>query len=106
MVLPELLASIFASNTLEDFIARQRYSRTRVASYLLFFPPGCSSWNLVKSYTSWSTMIHRLSALLCDATSLAENDLDMVRVVVGKKVGVEEDDGEGIGKRGRKTRRY
>jgi hypothetical protein len=61
---------------------------------------------LVKSYTSWSTMIHRLSALLCDATSLVENDLDIMCVaVVGKKIGVEED-GEGIGKRRRKTRHY
>ena len=51
-------------------------------------------------------MIHKLSALLCDATSLVENDLDMMCVVVvGKKVEVEED-GEGIGKRRKKTRHY
>lgn len=105
MVLPELLASIFTSNTLKNYNTGQRYATNSVPSYLLFFPPGCSSWNLVKSYTSWSTMIHRLSALLCDATSLIENDLDMMCVVVGKKVDVEED-GEGIGKRRRKTRRY
>ena len=51
-------------------------------------------------------MIHRLSALLCDATSLVENDLDMLCVVVvGKKMDVEEDR-KGIGKRRRKTRHY
>jgi len=51
-------------------------------------------------------MIQRLSALLCDATSLVENDLDMVcDVVVWRTVEVEEDR-EGIRKRRRKTRHY
>ena len=44
----------------------------------IFFPPGCSSWNLVKSYTSSSTISQRLSALLCDATSALEYVADMV----------------------------
>lgn len=45
-------------------------------------------------------MIQRLSALLCDATSLAENDLDMVICLEEEKVvgyGERPGDGEGEG---------
>jgi hypothetical protein len=43
----------------------------------LFFPPGCSSWKLVRSYTSSSTMMYRSLGVLCDATSAAEKRCDM-----------------------------
>lgn len=82
MVLPELLGSILASDTLKDWeLLISSETAWPGARCLLFFPPGCSSWNLVKSYTSSSTMIQRLSALLWEATSAVENRCDMASVV-------------------------
>lgn len=62
--------------------------------FKIFAPPGCSSTNLVTSYTLLSTMMYRpLSAVLWAATSAGVNDCDMISVCVvcaefkgGKKV--------------------
>lgn len=65
VVLPELLRGILASDTLQNFATSVvKYIYMARNKDLLFLPPGWSSWNLVKSYTSSSTMMYRLSALL------------------------------------------
>jgi hypothetical protein len=55
----------------------QRMMWSMILVIALFFPPGCSSWNFVRSYTSSSTMMYRSLAVLCDATSATENRCDM-----------------------------
>jgi hypothetical protein len=50
VVFPELLAGIFAGDSLENFEQRLAvFALGDSVCHLLFFPPGCSSWNLVKS---------------------------------------------------------
>lgn len=47
------------------------------SGFLLFLPPGCSSWKAETLKTSLSMTIHMSSGLLCEATSPREYVLDM-----------------------------
>lgn len=60
--------------------------------FIPFLPPGCVSWNFVTSKTSLLMIIQMSSDLLCDATSLWENTLDMVdcRAFFGGSRGISE----------------
>lgn len=65
VILPKLLAGIFASDTLQDCVLFVSVwpARHVIVRAILFFPPGCSSWKFVRSYTSSSTTIQRESGL-------------------------------------------
>ena len=55
-------------------MARAQKERTREAEIedALFFPPGCSSENVVRSYTFPFAIIHNDSLVLCVETSAIE----------------------------------
>jgi len=84
VILPELLRRILAADSLEDFLSTGMLILSDVLVRCDFrdLVSMLRTWNLVRSYTSSSTMIQRLSGLLCDETSLFENEPDMFAVVV------------------------
>lgn len=49
----------------------------RAVSYVPLFPPGWSCWKVDMLKTSLPIIIHKSSGLLCEATSLRVNVLDM-----------------------------
>jgi hypothetical protein len=88
VVFPKDLGGVLASDTSEDLFAACRWREDESASRRRDEwkargrrrgnIPGCSSWNLVISYTSPSTIMYMSSPLLCDATSLVVNVFDMM----------------------------
>jgi hypothetical protein len=83
VVLPELFGGVLARNALQD-CGWLACKVEHIVVNALFFPPGCSSWKLVRSYTSSSTMMYRSLGVLCAATSATEKRCDMFVMRVRK----------------------